>query len=355
MKVLSYLLLPLAALYGLIIRLRAYAYRTGWKKSYPVSVPVISVGNITIGGTGKTPMALYLLATLQDMGYRPGYLSRGYGRASTGYLKVDPQAPNPRIFGDEAFLIAFQSPHTPVAVCEDRVLGAKQLIQDTGIDILVLDDAFQHMRIQRDLDIVMIDASRLPHQDFLLPAGRLREPISALARAHFLILSKLPPDTDPATLWATSGLQRLGLPTAAFAMTQRGIQPFHDLSPSALTPMQDWIGQPVIAFSGLGNNAYFQAQLQAAGLHVQAFFPFPDHHEYTDSELSKILETRLGLKEISGKFGPVPILSTEKDYFRLRAAGLHTRLQDQHFYFVAVEMKPISGADSLRTHLQKRR
>ncbi len=351
MNVLQALLLPFAMLYGAVTRLRALAYRRGWKTSYRVAVPVIVVGNVTVGGTGKTPMALYLLAHLQAQGRRPGYLSRGYGRSSKGYLRVDPEAADGRVYGDEAFLIAHRMPGLPVAVCEDRVAGARRLIAEAGVDVLVLDDAFQHMRIARDLNLAMIDATRLPTRDWLLPAGRLREPVSALRRADRLILSKLRPDQEAAQVWAGSGLASLGKPMTAFRMVQVRLAPFFpDREP--VLDMADLAGQQAIAFSGLGNNAFFQSQLLGAGIHLAAYFPFADHHDYTAEELAKILDARLSLPEISGKFAAVPILTTEKDYFRLRAAALLDRLSDAPLYYVVVDLLPLEGEAELHRDIQ---
>lgn len=352
MNFLQVLLLPIAALYGCVTRLRAALYRRGWKKTHRVGVPVIVVGNVTVGGTGKTPMALHLLAHLQGLGRRPGYLSRGYGRSSTGYLLVDPAAADGRVYGDEAFLIAHRMPGLPVAVCEDRVAGARRLIAEAGVDVLVLDDAFQHMRIARDLNLAMVDATRLPTRDWLLPAGRLREHVGALRRADRLILTKLGPDQDPQAVWRDSGLAALGLPMTAFRMVQTRLVPFFPARDPALL-VADLAGQQAIAFSGLGNNAFFRAQLEAAGIHLLAFHAFADHHDYQAAELTKILESRRSLTEISGKFAAVPILTTEKDYFRLRAAALLDRLSEAPLYYVVVDLQPLLGEEELHRHIQQ--
>lgn len=350
-NVLQALLFPFAVLYGMVTRLRAALYRWGWKRSHRVGVPVIVVGNVTVGGTGKTPMALHLLAHLQGLGRKPGYLSRGYGRSSKGYLRVDPHAADGRPFGDEAFLIAHRMPGLPVAVCEDRVSGARRLIAEAGVDVLVLDDAFQHMRIARDLNLAMIDATRLPTRDWLLPMGRLREHLGALRRADRLILSKLGPQQDPHAVWDKSGLTRLDRPMTAYRMVQTRLQPFFP-ERDAVLPIAALAGQQAVAFSGLGNNAFFQAQLAEAGIQIAAFFPFADHHDFRAEELAKILEARHSLTEISGKFAAVPILTTEKDYFRLRAADLLAQVSEVPLYYVVVEMQPLLGEEALHGDIQ---
>jgi tetraacyldisaccharide 4'-kinase len=353
MKIWAILLLPFAWMYGAIMSLRNVAYDRGWKRSHAVGVPVISIGNITVGGTGKTPMAEFLLAKLLEMGLRPAYLSRGYGRQTRGFRMVEPAAGGgAAAFGDEALQVATRFPGVPVAVCEDRVAGAQQLLAGHPVDVLVLDDAFQHRRIRRDLDIVMVDASRMPLQDWPFPAGRLREPRRGLGRAHTLVLTKFRNSQEAQSATAALHQHFPRQTIAAMILQPQAIRPFFrsdtlPLTPSALQ------GKPVIAFSGLGNNTFFRATLEDLGATVVAFFPFPDHYVYQAADMEKILQAFETQTEIKGKLAPALILTTEKDYFRLMEMSwmeTHTQLP---LHYLEVGMAPLEGWEGVEQQLSK--
>lgn len=352
MKVWVLPLLPLSWMYGAIMSLRNHAYDQGWKRSHACGIPVISVGNITVGGTGKTPMAEFLLARLLEMGYRPAYLSRGYGRATKGFLMVSPTAGSAERYGDEAFQVASRFPSVPVAVCESRVEGAKQLLAVHNPDVLVLDDAFQHRRIQRNLDMVMVDVGRMPMQDHVFPAGRLREPLRGLRRAQVLVTTKF--STVEEANRAAQAL-RARFPEAllcSMALEARGIHPFFPVH----TPPVDRAtlgGRAAIAFSGLGNNAHFKATLERLGVDVRVFHPFPDHHAYTLEDIEKILHSIEGQTEIKGNFAPALILTTEKDFFRLKAMPWMKRHAHLPMYYLEVGMKPLDGWEQVEQKIKK--
>lgn len=337
-------------LYGAGIWLRNLAYDKGWKKNYPMPVPVISVGNITVGGTGKTPLAEFLLEKLQAMGRNPAYLSRGYGRSTRGYLRVDPADEQGLRYGDEALQVARRFPQLPVVVCEDRVEGVRRLVAETKADVVVLDDAFQHRRIARDLDIVMIDATRLPWKDALLPSGRLREPLRSIRRADAIMLSKLPPVGGQEVL--DEILHRFGqsLEVAAFDLEMQEVR--HFFRDEVLHP-HDLKGFAGAAFSGLGNNAYFFAGVQEILGKCVATTAFRDHHAYRQSDLEKILGILPRIEENKPKFdGPV-ILTTEKDYVRLRSMPWFGDLKDQPLYYIKVAMVPRRGWEGIETRIEK--
>ena len=178
---------PLSLLFGLVVQARNRLYNAGVLQSARVEAFVISIGNISVGGTGKTPTTIYLADQLRRRGYRVGILSRGYGRRTTGTVVVSAGAGplvSPWDCGDEPYLMAQSTQGVPVCVDADRVRGAKKLIQDFSVDIVLLDDGFQHRRLYRDMDLVLFDPHQYEANPRLLPAGPFREPLHALARAH---------------------------------------------------------------------------------------------------------------------------------------------------------------------------
>jgi tetraacyldisaccharide 4'-kinase len=353
MKAWAVPLLPFSLLYGAILAVRNWAYDRHWKESTTIGIPVISIGNITAGGTGKTPMAEFLLAKLLAMGHKPAYLSRGYGRETKGFLLVSPATGGAELFGDEAYQVASRFPNVPVAVCEDRVAGAHQLLASHALDVLVLDDAFQHRRIRRDLDWVMVDVGRMPTSDWPLPAGRLRENLRGLRRADTLILSKF---KDKAEMNAALGLLRSRFPAqglAAFALQPTKIHPFSQVQNLPFTDLASLGGRSDVAFSGIGNNQHFEATLRAGGVSIDHCLGFPDHYHYRETDLEKILAVFESQKEIKGKLPPALILTTEKDYFRLKAMPWMQRFSHLPLTYLAVEMVPILGWEEMENKINK--
>ena len=336
------LLLPLSWVYGGILSLRNLCYDRGWIRSHSVGIPVISIGNITVGGTGKTPMAEFLLAKLLAMGHQPAYLSRGYGRKTKGFVWVIPQNGTSAEYGDEAFQVAAKFPGIPVVVCEDRVAGALLLLAQKKVDVLVLDDAFQHRRIRRDLDIVMMDVSRMPTKDHLLPTGRLREPLRGLTRANVLLLTKFASQTAFDAAQTNLAQQFPAATIAKVPLLPFAVRPFDDdrFSDRSLAELK---GLPVFAFSGLGNNAHFHQTLVDIGADVQSFTPFPDHHAFTERDLENLFHAFESLTKIKGKFAPALILTTEKDYFRIKSSPWLKKYEDLPMYYLEVGMAPAEG------------
>ena len=310
---------------------------------------MISVGNISMGGTGKTPLAEHLIRFFLSEGIQPAYLSRGYGRSSKGYLEVEPSKNSAKIFGDEALQVAMKFPGIKIAVCEDRVAGANRLLKDGNIDVLILDDAFQHRRIHRDLDIVVVDAGRPPWQDFVVPTGRLREWRMNLKRAQFVVINKVTePNAIPEMkkrLGKILGKSRLPAHSGESLPLAFSTTIFAD------SPAFEERGRPVIAFSGLGNNQFFKQQLEAAGFHLKAFFPFPDHHALQSSDIKEIVRKYEEESGKSGKFGPPLILTTEKDFARLKGRPEFRQLEEKPFYYLPIELKWLEGWEHLKQNL----
>jgi tetraacyldisaccharide 4'-kinase len=279
---------PLASIFGCGVRLRNALYDRGTLPSRRLRGPVISVGNLSLGGSGKTPFVLLLGAMLKARGIRLDILSRGYGRAETGIARVDP-AGSPRVFGDEPLLIARRL-NVPVVVGEDRYLAGVFAEKEFGPQLHLLDDGFQHRALARDFDIVLVTPDDA--RDLLLPAGRLREPLAALRRADAVVLtSGASGDTfaaDGKLLWRV----------------RRGIVP---------VPIPE---KPVV-FCGIARPRNFLLQLRAAGVEPAAEAFYRDHHFYSERDLEDLL--RLRQQSQAGGF-----VTTEKDAINLgtRISGL---------------------------------
>ena len=184
------LLQPLAWIYGEVMKARNERFDTGRTKIESFGVPVISVGNISVGGTGKTPMSAYILRLLQEQGVRPALLSRGYGRKTKGYCAATLQSTAADIGDEPLEIYRMFNTKVPVRVCEKRCEGARRLLQENeGIGAIVLDDAYQHRYIHRDLNILLTDYNRLYTRDKVLPAGRLREIAQGAERANIIVVT----------------------------------------------------------------------------------------------------------------------------------------------------------------------
>lgn len=335
---LRFLLRPFSWAYGLVVWLRNAAFDAGLLRVYTPPVPVISVGNLSSGGTGKTPTACWLLETLSARGWRPAYLSRGYGRSTQGFLRVAPAEGDARRFGDEALMLALRFPALPVAVCEDRAEGIRRLANE-GADIIVLDDAFQHRRVRRSLDMVLLDSSRPFWQDALLPAGRLREAPGALRRADLLVISRCA-DIAP----HRQRLLRFQKALAAWRSVCEAISPFHSPSQAVTVPPET----KALLFCGIGNPKAFERQAMAAGLQVSHTLVFPDHHVYSAQDLERI---RAAWEQASLQAPGLWLLTTEKDFARLWQAGAEQLWPELPLYVMRIGIEWTEGLGQVEAAL----
>jgi tetraacyldisaccharide 4'-kinase len=279
---------PLAALFGLVARLRRRRQQAAAREQR-LPVPVVVVGNIAVGGTGKTPFVIWLVERLREWGWRPGVVSRGYGgRAREWPQRVQPGS-DPALVGDEPVLVARRA-GCPVVVGADRVAAARALLEGGDVDVVVSDDGLQHYKLWRDLEIVVVDATRGLGNGRLLPAGPLREPASRLAEVA-LVVANGPGWTAPAGRQVTMRL-------AAWQVEA--------LDGSGPRLLADFAGQTVHAVAGIGNPARFFAMLSHQGIGL-VMHPFPDHHPFERADL---------------EFGDaLPVLMTEKDAVKCRVFG----------------------------------
>lgn len=258
---LLWLLWPLAFLYGAISALRRVAYRTGLMTSQKFPVPVLVIGNITVGGTGKTPLTLALIKRLQEQGYRPGVISRGYGGNAVYPLRVSDSVSSAET-GDEPMTI-FQRTGVPVVVDPKRCRALACLLQDTDCDVVLSDDGLQHYALARDIEIAVIDGARGLGNQCLLPAGPLREKPMRLAAVDFVVVN------GAGFFWPGSHhMQLVPEPWQNLRKTSQAV-------PAA--------GSRIHAVAGIGHPERFFTQLRAQGFDVVSH-AFPDHHAYVASD-----------------------------------------------------------------------
>ncbi len=327
---LSAALFLLSLSYGAGVRLRTTLYKNGVLGRARLSRPVISVGNLTVGGTGKTPTAVYLAEKLRDRGARPALVSRGYGGAAEGRGGV--VSGGGRIYmdarsaGDEPLLMARRLPEVPVLIGRDRHRMGLIALERFGAGAVILDDAFQHLRLERNIDLVLMDARRPLGNGRLFPMGPLREPPSALRRAGAVMLTRCDRAKDLG-LGAAERLRRILHPRIPIlrsshaprlvAVVPRGeARGAMSGSRAERDVSGDWIsGRRVFLFSGIGENADFRRTVRGMGGRVAGALAFPDHHDYTDPELRAVIRRATDL-------GAEAILTTEKDHVRIMGRGI---------------------------------
>lgn len=276
-----WLLLPLSGLYCAVVALRRWAYRVGFKKTHRLDVPVIVVGNLTVGGTGKTPLVTWLAHFLRAQGYRPGLIARGYGGKARHWPQTVTPDSDPARVGDEPVLLATAT-GCPMAVAPDRVAAARALLAEHACNIILSDDGLQHYALGRDLEIAVIDGERRFGNGHCLPAGPLREPAERLKQVDLVVAN--------GTAEAGEFAMRVEAGEAVNLVTgeRRALARFR--------------GQRVHAVAGIGHPARFFAALRAAALNVEEH-AFPDHHAFRPEDLP---------------FTDAAVLMTEKDAVKCR-------------------------------------
>ena len=327
-------LVPLASLYAGGLALHRGLYRIGILKSHNLPRPVVSVGNLTAGGGGKTPIVMWLAETLAMKGVRPAILSRGYGREGDGIRIVDPDGPW-RIYGDEPSMMAGRLGEIPVVVSVNRRLAGLDLLQHRDVDLFILDDGFQHHALKRDLDIVAIDNHRRFGTGRLLPAGILREPVKRLQDADIVVVTKVViPDPN-----FEKELTRLkDVPVVWFDFRPAGLVP---LDPSTETTETDASSGSALAFCGIAHPDGFRQSLKRAGIEVAGFITFPDHHTYSVEDISRI-------KAAAREAGVGRLVTTEKDAVRWPDHDPEIPV-----YFLSMETIPLQGEEKIMRILQE--
>jgi tetraacyldisaccharide 4'-kinase len=312
--------------YEMVVRLRNAAYRRGWLHSERVPAPVVSVGNLTAGGTGKTPCVEYVARFYRNLDRRVAILSRGYGGAGGR--------------NDEALVLEENLSDVPHLQGADRVALARTAIEKLVSEILVLDDGFQHRRLNRDLDLVLIDATTPWGHGYLLPRGLLREPPISLRRADVIVLTRC--DQMPAEqrerLWQT--IARIAPDVPAIETTHRPVELSN--SDGASAPLDVLREAPVAAFCGIGNPQAFRRSLLDLGARLNDFRVYADHHAYSRADVEELRRWANGLP--AGTL----VVSTQKDLVKLRLA----RLGDRLLWSLRIRLRVESGQDILDERLQ---
>ena len=292
----------------------ALSYTAGLKRQHRLPCRVVSIGNLTLGGTGKTPLTLWMARWIQRQGWRVVVLSRGYGRHSADRTRVVSEGDGPICawseVGDEPYLLAQELPGVPVLVGARRVLSGRMACEQFGAQVVILDDGFQHRALRREMDIVLIDATNPFGHGSLIPRGSLREPLTALRRASALVLTRteLADETLPGLvtqLRRWHGYRPIyHMQTVVKALWHVGDQRCEDV-----TVLRR---RRVVAFAGIGNPDAFAETMRQRGCNVVALLVFPDHHRYTMADWQAIVA-------LTRRYGGECVVTTTKDAIRLES------------------------------------
>lgn len=314
--------------YGLGVNIRNRQFDTGKRPIEPIDVPVISVGNLTLGGTGKTPMVAWLAKWFREQGIRVALVSRGYG--------AEHGAQN-----DEAKELEQLLPDVPHLQNPDRVEAAKVAVEELGMQVILLDDAFQHRRIARDLDIVLIDATEPFGFDHLFPRGTLREPLASLARADAVVLTRgdMVTQEQRQQIW-----QRLRTYNATALALELTHQPCGFRSAGGIVEATSFLrGKQVVAFCGIGNPEGFRHTLKQAGLEVLELREFDDHYAYERPDVDSLMRWARSFVDAEA------VICTHKDLVKI---GLET-IGEKPLWALSVEATMTQGKESLEAKLEE--
>jgi tetraacyldisaccharide 4'-kinase len=311
--------------YGLGVTLRNIAYVRGWTKAHAAGVPVISVGNLTLGGTGKTPCVEWLANWCRQRDLRVAILSRGYG-AEAGR-------------NDEALVLEENCPDVPHLQGADRAALAKIAVEELESEVLILDDGFQHRRLRRDLDIVLVDATCPWGHGWLFPRGLLREPASSLGRAGVVMLTRTDM-TSPEALARLHEEVRRHAPGIPIAESRH--RPSAWVNGDRRLPATALAGRPVAAFCGLGNPDAFRGTLQSLGIEPIAWRTYPDHHAYSAADVEELRTWARGLP------ADAAIATTQKDLVKIRL----DRLGERELWALRIALEFRAGEEVLTRKLE---
>ncbi|UCG58545.1 MAG: tetraacyldisaccharide 4'-kinase [Phycisphaerales bacterium] len=330
-----------AAGYSAAVRIRNFLYSTGLLKTHRVTTAVLSVGNITAGGTGKTPLVIWLCNFI-TRDYKCAILTRGYkARSASRVMRRAKDERNTqhdiRYTTDEPAVLAQSCPQVNVVVNPDRVAGAGRAVGEFGANVLIMDDGFQHRRLARDLDIVTIDATNPFGYGKLLPAGLLREPVGALARADAVVITRCD-QIDVAELARLETKLREVSPNTTIAKAIHA-PVCVKAADGKEKPLEKLNGKKVFAFCGIGNPDSFLSTVRALGCNPVGSKAYDDHHHYTRDCLAETSEQAARLKADM-------ILTTEKDWTKI--AALDAAERDIPYLCLVVRIEFIAGEETLK-------
>ena len=322
MRILTPLLFPFAVLYDAITSIRNRLYETGVRPSAKFEVPIVGVGNLSVGGTGKTPMIEYLIRLFGD-DYRIATLSRGYGRKSSG-IRIAGEHDTAETIGDEPFQFFRKfKDKVVVAVGEERAIAVPYILdQHPGVNLILLDDAFQHRGVQPAFQVLLTDYQNLFVNDFLLPAGRLRESRRGASRADVIVVTKCPASiTDDEMITIESAIRRYSRKAVLFSRICYGhILPVNDVAP--------YKPEKIILVSGIANPAPLESYLRR-NYNLVKHFSFADHHAYSKHDIRNICDTAVEMG--------AAVVTTEKDMVKMNPQTFHDASVYLHYLPIEIE------------------
>ena len=343
-----------SVIYGWGVRSKLYLYKYGVLKQHQLNCQVISLGNITVGGTGKTPTAQRLATIIRDMGYRVVILNRGYRAGWDGQVGL--VSDGNKIYmtvteaGDEAYLLAKSLPGIPVVIGKNRIITGEYAVNQLKADVIILDDGYQHWQLARDLDIVLIDALNMFGNNFLLPRGTLREPLSNLGRAQAFLLTKVDQSNDDARDMIHNTLSRYNEKALV-------VESIHQ--PKCFVEIEEWYkglritnvaletirNQKVMALSAIGNPSSFEQTILDIGVAEVCGVRYADHHDYTMAEMQEIMQR--GVEE-----NAYALITTEKDAVKIPAEFIHS-VRPLPLYVLSIAVHFTEGYEDLMELIKK--
>ena len=321
----------LTKLYALITIFRVFLYQKGIFRCHHLKNPVVSIGNLTVGGTGKTPLVIFLAQTLKKAGYQPIILTRGYKRKNKSPVLLVSEGGKilctPEECGDEAYLLGQTLEEIPIVVSKNRYIGGRSIEDRYQNVVHLLDDGYQHLRLHRDLNILVLDATDPLNKTHLLPFGRLREPLQALQRADTIVISRSHISSDIDLIETQIRRWNQSVPISYFHHDVIGLFDARN-SQRQLNP-RDFLGKKIAALAAIGNPNVFLHDLAHYQMKVVERFLFRDHHSLTQVELDRVLEP-VKQKKVHA------VITTEKDAVRLK--NLH--FEEKQIYVLQIEFQP---------------
>ena len=327
-RVIQKALYPFSRIYGFVVKTRIFFYKKGILKCVRLPVPVISVGNITVGGTGKTPVVEYIARYLQAQGKRVAILSRGYAAS----IRQEDSFTDKGICNDEYLLFKENIPDIPNILNKDRIKGGLEAIKRFQAECLVLDDGFQHLCLARDLNIVIIDALNPFGHEEIIPRGMLREPLKGLKRADMIMLSHVDQCSRDKVVVLTNRLREI---TGAVPVIETVHKPICLESTKDTTQLDINClrGKRAFVFCAVGNPVSFRKSVENLGAEIAGFRVFPDHHVYTLSELQELNAEAKSIK-------PDAIVITQKDRVKI---GNNLLIWEFPLWTLKIEICIVSG------------
>ncbi|WP_288322413.1 tetraacyldisaccharide 4'-kinase [uncultured Selenomonas sp.] len=341
-------------IYEQLVNLKLTMYRWGWAKKERLGCYVISLGNVTVGGTGKTPTAQHLAREISDMGYRVAILNRGYrakwrgevGIVSDGHtLKMDAETA-----GDEAFMLAKHLPNVPVLIGAQRAVTGRYAIEHFGAEVAILDDGYQHWQLERDMDILLVDAVNVFGNGYLLPRGTLREPLSHIDRADVCLMTKVDQAAPGAIahIWETfRSYNQDGLILESIHQPRQFVRLsdwYEDIAAGGV-PVTEMEGRKVLAVSAIGNPASFEQTLADLGIEMVESMRYPDHHDYGERDMAEVLYRAETL-------GVEAIVITEKDAVKVPGDVVRAKWRIP-MYVISVEVTLQKGREEFFQELKR--